>query len=197
MVPLSRRSLCWQKPLKGGLGLTRLTMCRHMLSLRDHWLYLDGDQAWSPHVKLLLSHLRSLWDLEPRIKTIPKIGEWYKACKQALLVFFCTSNSGVGGGNHRRFYRGLVEYMPDLVLWETLGFDRSHIINMFGGIFGPRSVNNFQKSLAWLCYWYDLALRERVSSHGGNLSTMCPRSERASETVVHAFFVLWWIKKKW
>lgn len=67
----------------------------------------------------------------------------------------------------------LVEYKSDDVLEKSLGFDGDQLINPFGRAFGSRYLDDFQKSLALLCYQLALMVQERLSRHGFSVhSTM-------------------------
>lgn len=50
------------------------------------------------------------------------------------------------------FCSWLVEYISNDVPGKTMGFDEELHANLFGRTFGPRYLENFQKSLAWLRY---------------------------------------------
>ncbi len=73
-VPLVRRSICCQHPLKGGLGMRWLLMRRHALRLRHLKRFLDGEQVWSPFVRHVFPRLVSLMELQSWVERRLRLG---------------------------------------------------------------------------------------------------------------------------
>ncbi len=184
-VPLVRRSICCQHPLKGGLGMPWLLMRRHALRLRHLKLFLDGEQVWSPFVRHVFPRLVSLMELQSWVKRRPRLGAWHLECCQALTALYQSSNT-VSVASTQTLYRGLVLGKRDDVLGETLGADESELAGLFRRTFGPGTMDNFQKSLAWQCYRKALPVRDKLHRHGSAVSRACPRCAQGDETVLHA-----------
>jgi hypothetical protein len=184
-VPLVRRSICCQHPLRGGLGMPWLMMRRHALRLRHLQRFLDGDQVWSPFVRRVFPQLVSLTELQSWIRRRPRLGAWHLECRQALTAL-CQSGNADGGSSTMEFYRGLVEGKSDDVLGETLGVDGKKLAALYRRTFGPGPMDNFQKSLAWQCYRGALPVRDKLYRHGSAVTRTCPRCAQGDETVLHA-----------
>jgi hypothetical protein len=184
-VPLVRRSICCQHPLRGGLGMPWLLMRRHALRLRHLQIFLQDEQVWSPFVRRVFPQLVSLTELQTWVKRRPRLGAWHLECCQALTALYQSGNA-IGGSSTLAFYRGLVAGKSDDVLGETLGIDEEELAGLFRRTFSPGTMDNFQKSLAWQCYRKALPVRDKLYRHGSAVRRSCPRCAQSDETVLHA-----------
>ena len=181
-----KRSVCCQQPLKGGLGVPWLLMRKHALRLRHLRLYLDGERVWSPHAKALFPRLESLANIGSWIYRRPRQGLWQAECRKAIRLISRVGNVG-SMRSTLEFYSGMIVGKAEDVLGESLGADEGQLADLFRRTFGPKYLNNYQKSLAWQCYRSALPVRDKLSRHGGRVSPICPRCEQDRETVLHAF----------
>lgn len=91
-----------------------------------------------------------------------------------------------GEGTTSAYYRGLVEGKCDNGLKETLGFNACQLANLHRRTFSPGSMDNFQRSLAWMCFRNALPVRDKLLRHSVTVSSTCPRCGKSNETVLHA-----------
>lgn len=101
------------------------------------WLYLNGEQMWSPHVSFDLPDVTSLKDIGPWVKRRARLEEWQLKCRQAVQLLSETVFT-VNRRSAAYFYGGLTELVLDDVQRETLGFDGNHPVrkNIRAGVFG-------------------------------------------------------------
>ena len=196
-VPLVRKSICHQHPLRGGLEIPTLMMRRHALRLTHLQNYLNGDgnnddesenegaPVWAPFERHVFPQLVSLSELQSWVKCRPRLGAWHLECCQALTTLYKLDHAVVGKTTPA-FYRGLVEGMSDDGLGETLGVDEGCLSGLFWRTFRSGIMDNFQKSLAWQCYRGALPVRDKLYRHGSANSRTCPRCDQGDETVLHA-----------
>ncbi|MCP3653585.1 MAG: zinc-binding domain-containing protein [Herbaspirillum sp.] len=206
-VPMVRKSICCQLPLRGGLGMPSMLIRRHALRLAHLQSFLrqsgsDDDEddvesiAWAPFVRHVFPQLVSLKELQSWVKRRPRLGAWHLECCQALTALYKLGHE-VDGSSTLAFYRGLVEGMSDDGLGAILGVDANSLSALFRRTFRSGTMDNFQKSLAWQCYRGALPVRDKLYRHGSANNRTCPRCAQGDETVLHALVQCPCIESLW
>lgn len=105
---LVKHSVCCQEPLKDGLGILWLMMCRHELKLKHLWLYIYSDQVWNPLAEELFPQLASLKKFKSEYIKRPYMTEWQMECHKVLMPIHRKSKTS-SRNTTKVFYRRLVE----------------------------------------------------------------------------------------
>lgn len=84
-----------------------LLMCRHELWLWNLKHFLDGEQVWSPFVRLVFPQLILLTKLQSWISRRLKKGIWHFECCQALNAPHLVGNA-ISNSSSLAFDKGLV-----------------------------------------------------------------------------------------
>lgn len=87
----------------------------------------------------------------------------------------------VGSSSTLAFDRGLLEEKCIVAIGEILGVDEDQLTGLCRSIFGLRSMNNFQKTLAWQYYRGAMPVRDKLYKDESAVSRVCPRCAQSDE----------------
>lgn len=103
-----KRSISYQLPSCGSLGMSWLLMHRHTIRLRHLPRFLETEHVWAPFLKQTFSQLASLTEFQSWVKTRPRLGAWHLECRQAPTVLYKSGNMIGGRSTLQRVISGEV-----------------------------------------------------------------------------------------
>lgn len=107
----------------------------------------------------------------------------------------CAITSGCG--STASFHNGLVDSERDNHLGKTLALDDNQLDSHFQRIFGPKTLDYFQKSVVWQSYRGSLLVWDNLNIQDPSDSSACLRGEPRRETVQHAIVQCSRVSEMW